>query len=103
MPNIIKERDIQKGILDYLKLKGIFCWKNSTVGIAKLNGSFIPAQMTGVSDIIGLLPDGRFLAIEVKRKGNRTTFNQDVFLDNVRRNKGLAIIAFSLDDVTKEI
>ena len=100
MKNTEKESDIQRGIMDYLRIKKIFCWKNSTVGIHKANGSFIPAQMTGIADILGILPDGRFLAIEVKRKWNKTTPNQDLFLDNIKKNNGIALVAYSIDDIS---
>lgn len=93
------EKVIQKQILDYLKLKRIFCWKNSTVGIKKANGSFIPSGMTGISDILGLTKEGRFIAIEVKRTGNKTTPSQDIFMENIRKNGGIAVLAYSLDDV----
>ena len=69
----------------------------------KPNGSYIPAQMTGIADILGILPTGRFLAIEVKRKGNKTTPNQDIFLKGITDNGGLAIIAYSLDDVISKL
>jgi len=99
----IKESDIQRSILKYLRLKSIFCWKNNTVGIAKPNGHYIPAQMTGIADILGIMPDGRFLAIEVKRPGNKPTPNQVQFIQNIINNKGLAFLAYSLDDVKQII
>lgn len=99
----IKERDIQKGILDYLRWRKIFCWKNSNVGIKKSNGSFIPVGMKGVSDILGILPSGKFLAIEVKCKYRKPSPAQKKFLYEIEKNGGLAFVARSVKEVKNEI
>lgn len=52
----------------------------------------------GSSDIIGITPDGRFLAVEVKTKTGRATAEQIRFIDAVRRKGGVAGIARSVDD-----
>lgn len=95
----MREQDVQRSILEYLKLRQIYCWKQSTGGIKKSNGSYIPAALLGVSDIIGILNDGRFLAIEVKRPGGSASLFQKSFLDSISRRGGLAFIATSIDDV----
>lgn len=53
----------------------------------------------GIADIIGLLPNGRLLAIEVKTSKGKITGNQEMFLDAINQNKGIAIIARSTDDL----
>ena len=101
----ILEKHVQKAILDYLRLKKIFCWKNSTVGIKKENGSYIPSGFRGVSDILGILPGGRFLAIEVKRDRasmQKITVEQFDFLANINQRGGLGFVASSIDDVIKQ-
>jgi VRR-NUC domain len=97
----LKESEIQKQILDYLKLKRVVCFKHRNVGIKKPNGSFIPLAFgeKGINDVIGCLPDGRFLAIEVKRPSGRPTLEQREFIANVNRNNGVGIIAYSLQEV----
>ena len=55
--------------------------------------------MKGVSDILGILPDGRFLAIECKSPSGKTTTEQDRFLASVNARGGLAFVARGLDDV----
>lgn len=99
----LKEQEIQKQILEYLKLKNVFCWKHNVAGIRKSNGSYIPSGEVGVSDIIGLLPNGTFLAIEVKRPGNKASFFQDSFIQNVLQNKGIAFVAYSVEDVINNL
>ena len=96
------ERDILKSILQFLAVKKIFCWRNNVgATVSKYKGvtRFIRYGYKGSSDVLGILPDGRFFAIEVKRKGNKTTEAQDIFLDEIKKNNGFAMVAYSIDDV----
>lgn len=94
------EKEIQSSILEYLKAKHIFCWKQATTGIFKPDGTgYIPVGLKGVSDILGLLAGGRFLAIEVKRPSGIVSPAQEEFINNINENGGLAFIATSIDDV----
>lgn len=92
------EKQIQRAVLDFLRYKRIFCWKQHNAGIQKANGRYIPAGMVGVSDIMGVMPDGRFLAVEIKRPGGKVSPSQQIFLDNVRRNRGLAWVVQSIKE-----
>lgn len=99
-----KEGGIQKAIMDYLRLKGVVCFKHRNVGIYKKDtGSYIPLPSgeKGISDIIGCLPDGRFLAIEVKCPGKNANKNQLDFLKKVWERGGVGLVARSLDDIIK--
>jgi hypothetical protein len=99
----ILEKNITKDIRALLKQYNIFHYK-AWQGMG---------STPGVSDIIGLLPDGRFLAIEVKtpigmhrrfkerEKGEK--INQDDFLDNIKLNKGVAFYAISSLDVLQAL
>ena len=98
------EQEIQKQILDYLKYRGIFCWKNNTNGIyVRARNTYIPSHAVGVADIIGIGFHGQFMAIEVKRAGGKVSSDQRAFLDEVTRNGGLAIVAYSVEDVEKAL
>jgi hypothetical protein len=100
----IKEADIQKQIMDYLKLKRFIVFKHRNVGIYKQStGKYIPLAFgeKGISDIIACSPNGRFIAIECKKKGNKPSPDQLEFLDRVHRNNGIGIIAYSLDEVMR--
>ena len=91
----LTERDIQKSIIDYLRVKGVFCWENRTQGtydptrkqFRRNNSKYF---LKGVSDILGVLPDGSFLAIEVKRPGGKISIEQSMFIGNINKNKGIA-------------
>lgn len=100
------ERDIQKAILDYLTLKHIVCWRsNSGTATADSRGKqyWIRLAPRGTPDIVGYLPDGRFLGIEVKKKGGIVSQEQQDFLDKVNIAGGLGFVAYGLDDVMKRM
>jgi hypothetical protein len=66
------EQDIQKAILDYLKLKKFVVFKHRNVGIYKKDTNhYIPLAFgeKGIAEIIACAPGGRFWAIEVKKPG----------------------------------
>lgn len=97
----MKEAEIQKQILDYLKVRRVLCFKHRNVGIyRKDTGSYIPLAFgeKGISDIIGCLPNGKFLAIEVKAPKGKPSPEQLDFLHTVNQKGGLGFIAHSLDE-----
>ena len=103
MPTNKKEGILQKGLLTYLNCKGYF-WKNHTTGIYdQRKGIFRRLGQKGMSDILGVLKGGRFVAIEVKIKPNKPTADQLAFLQKVRNTGGIGIVAYSLDDVLEII
>lgn len=82
------EAEITRAIRALLKAFNIFHWKQlGTLGMPK-----------GISDIIGI-HRGRFLAIEVKRPGNKLSDRQARFLRSVSDAGGIALVAYSVDDV----
>ncbi len=94
------EQSIQSAILQYLRFKGIFCWKNNTAGIyVRSRNTYIPSHAPGVSDILGILKDGRFLAIEVKAPKGRISPHQQQFIDEINARGGVAFVARSVEEV----
>lgn len=59
------------------------------------------ATLKGVSDILGILKDGRLLAIEVKVGYNKVTTEQNDFINQINTCGGLAFVARSLDDLRR--
>jgi hypothetical protein len=98
-----KETEAQRAILDYLKLIGIFCWRANNIASPGKDGAFRKfAGMPGMADILGILPGGRFLAIEVKSETGKATPNQLKFGEAINRNGGLWFEARSVADVQKQ-
>lgn len=97
------EAETQAAILEYLTMRGHFCWRNNTgMHRATYGGRerFIRFGKKGSADILGIeRGTGRFVAVEVKRRGNRPTPEQTQFINTIKGNHGIAVVAFSVDDV----
>ena len=89
----LTEKEITYDIRQWLRYKGIFHWK-------VWQG---PLSKNGVSDILGILPGGRLLAVEVKTNRGRVSPLQQLFLDAINRKGGLAFVARSVDEVRMEV
>lgn len=87
----MSEQKLQKKILTYLKDGGCYVIK------------VVVGNRKGIPDIIGCLPNGRFFAIEVKVGSNKTSRLQDYNIDEVRKRKGIAFVAYNLDKVKEEL
>jgi hypothetical protein len=99
-----KESDILRAVLEWLHWHHIFVFRVNNTGI------FDPTQkrfrsfqgMKGVSDILGII-NGRFLAIEVKRPGQKPRPDQAEFLKEINNQGGLGIVVHSLDELEKQL
>lgn len=101
------EKPIENQILNLLKLLGVYCWKNQSVGIYdKAKGVYRKSNnkhhINGVADIIGVI-SGRFLAIEVKSKTGTLSQDQKLFIMKVNEEGGVAFVARSPGDVLKNL
>jgi len=107
MKKELTEKEIENAILDYLTLLPGVYWKNNTVGVydpvKKVHRKPGKHHRNGVSDILGLDANGRFIAIEVKTKKGRISDNQKLFLEDINKHGGLGFIARSVDDVREKI
>lgn len=97
------EKDIKRDIVRYLKISGVFCWVTTTTGIWDPTKGYFrkrtgAGMMNGVADILGIYK-GLFIAIEVKRKPNKPTKEQEFFLSEVKRQGGISMVAYSLEEV----
>lgn len=86
------EKNIRRTITDMLGRLGIHYTIN-------WQGQF---SRPGVSDLT-LCYEGRFVAVEVKKPGGRTTQAQEDYLESVRRSGGLAFVAYDVEDVVREL
>lgn len=102
------EKEIQTQIMDYLRLVGVLAVRinsGAVIGSYKGKKRFVRFNDTpGCSDILACLPpDGRWLALEVKRPGASTIaerrIRQNLFLDRVRQAGGIGCYVRSLDDL----
>lgn len=101
------EGELVKACLHFLHLRGILAWRcNSGATVAEHKGKrrFIKYQsINGVSDILAVLDGGKILAVECKNPGNKPSPDQASFLEGVASRGGVAVVAYSVDDVEKAV
>lgn len=89
----ITEKETTKGIRHLLRTHGIFHYKAWQGAMSE----------KGISDIIGVLPEGKAVAIEVKIPKGNLSEHQKGFLDRFKAAGGIAFVARSPGDVIKEL
>jgi hypothetical protein len=99
------EGAVVKACLEYLALRGVYAYRQNT-GAAEYEDKtgkkrFVRYGKLGASDIVGLLPGGRFIAVECKAPGGRLSEHQAEFLQDIERMGGLAVVARSVEDLEK--
>lgn len=112
-----KESDLVRACLDWLALHRIKAWRMNNTGIfdpvKKVHRRF--HGLRGVSDILGILPRavrlregdeqllGAFLAIEVKKPGEKPRPEQEAFLLDIRDAGGIALCVHSLRELEDQL
>lgn len=89
---------VKKEICDYLKSRGVYFWVNQA---GKIPGRKL--LKTGISDLLGVMSNGRILAIEIKSAKGKTTPEQIQFINDITQRKGLAFVAYSVSDVEEQL
>ena len=102
------EKEIENLILEYLSYMPGYFWKNQSVGVydsvrKQFRKSHNKFHVNGISDILGCLPGGLLVGIEVKTKKGRATENQKAFLEKIDRLGGITFIARSVEDVKEQL
>ena len=96
------EASVLTACLKYLtQVAGVLAWRSNNAGVydptRKCFRSF--RGLKGVSDILGVLADGRLLAVECKRPGEQPTAEQQAFLDAVNQRGGLAVCVHGVGEL----
>lgn len=94
------EAQIQKAVLDWLQLQGIFVFRTNNIGVPLANGKFRPSPVKGVPDII-VIQDGLFIGLEVKAQKGKQSEHQKWFEMNVKKAGGQYHIVRSIEDCQK--
>lgn len=101
------ESDVQSTLLTVLEMHPRVAWayrmntgaghlahkRKDSPGGWIVSKTFLRFGFPGMSDILGQMKDGRFLAVEAKRQSGELSGDQRAFLENVRRNGGIGIEA----------
>lgn len=95
---VTSERDVLKACLDVCERhpRVGFAWRQN-VGAVRYAGKdgkqrFVSFGFAGLSDIGGVMADGRVLMIEVKRPGKKETAEQQAFLVKIAAYGGVAVV-----------
>ena len=94
--------DLVKVCLDWLELKGIMAWANNT-GAFKKGRYYVKFGKPGSTDIIGILPGGRFLGVECKVPPDTPSPAQIDFANDVHRAGGIAVTVECLEDLQEAL
>ena len=101
------EQHLVNACLQLLRLPGVPCWRQTHGALTGIRGDkrlFVRfSTMLGVSDILGVLTDGRFLACECKRPGNKPSPEQAAFLSAVDAASGLALVVHDVRELEKAL
>jgi len=101
---IVPESEVLRQCIAYLYARRIFAWRNNTGAAKTEDGRFVRFGLPGASDILGILPGGKFLAVECKRSsGGKVSPQQQAFLDRIKKEGGVAIIATSVEDLIRRL
>ena len=102
-----REQDLVNLCLQWLRLNRCMVWRQNQGGMT-ISGPGKSRFMRfchqdGISDIVGLLPTGRFLAVECKQPGKKPTDHQAEFLREVNATGGLAVCVTNLRELATQL
>lgn len=83
----MSEAKLQTKIIKWLESKNCYVIK------------IIAANKSGIHDIVGCLPNGRFFSVEVKYGSNTPSKLQEYNCQLIKKNKGLTMVAWDLESV----
>ena len=97
------ENEIQREIMQYLKLRNIPTTRNHA-GRVRVGRHWLNLGASGWPDIICCLPPyGFFLGIEIKKPGEETSGRQDKIRMEIEQANGKVIIVTSVEELAKEL
>jgi hypothetical protein len=101
----MKEKDIQRSILDFLEASGIFHWRICLAAVPIAGGKFYRTNpMKGHPDIAGILKGGRYFTIEVKRPTRAKWYPEQLQWKDKLTGAGVVYItATSVEDVKRAL
>ena len=100
----IKEKSVIKAVDEYLAWKQIPHWRMNSGALSTERGQFVRFGAKGMSDFYAIGPDGVSIWIECKRpQGGRLSEAQEDFLNCIRKNGGIAIVANSVETLELQL
>lgn len=99
------EAQVGKEVDAYLKSIGAYVRTINSGGIQRNGRWTTSGQGSGISDRVGILRGGRFIAVELKATGKKKTVTDEQadFLREVINRGGVGCVADSVEDVKKAL
>lgn len=97
------ESDIQRDILSWLTRHGVFHWRVALGPIKHAGVGRRANPMSGHPDIAGILPGGRYFAVEVKTTEGRISPLQKSWLDRLNAGGAMAFVVRNADEIAEKL
>lgn len=98
---------LTKSVIDWLRWKGILAWRNNNGAVFDpkrgIHRKPPPGALKGVPDILGILPDGTFLGVEIKTGKDKLSPEQNDFLNQAIIRGAVAFEARTLECVQQRV
>lgn len=98
----IKESDLVKMCLDYLRMRKIFCYRNNTGGMKTERGGFIRFGAVGSPDIVMVI-NGKYIALEIKTEKGQQSEGQKQFQQELEKAGGIYLLVRSLEQLEYDL
>lgn len=95
-----KESEVQRAILDYLELRGIFHYRNNSGAFKREDGHFYRFGAVGSPDIVCVIK-GYFIGLEVKSPTGSQSADQKQFQSHLEKAGGFYFVVRSIDDAQR--
>ena len=103
-PEYSSHKELVRECLIVLWQLGIPAWPQENEGPARFNNKFKEEGLKGISDLHGVLPGGKHLSVECKRKSlDRLRPEQEVFIDKINSQGGLAFMVYSASQLEQRL
>ena len=97
------ETEIQREVLDYLKLRNIPANRNNA-GKVKKGSHWINLGKGGWPDVIACLPpSGFFLGVEIKKPGEELSEKQVEVKAEIEQANGIVIVVTSVEELAEKL
>lgn len=102
----MKESDLLSYCLSALKLSGLVAWRVTNGPVMhSINGKMIRkcSPIKGFPDVAGVMPNGRFFAIELKTDKGRLSDEQTGWITKLNMSGAMAIVLRSREEIDEFI
>lgn len=98
------EAGVLKEGIQWLRQHGLFIWRSNTGAVRFDSGGFLKFGFVGSADITGILPDGRRLECEAKRRvGGKQSDKQKIFQNLIEANDGIYVLFHSVEELAEKL